>query len=348
MQDQNVDRISLWSQAGPSLLLGAFSVVLFKCAPHYWPLTLTAYLGYGAIRLFAKKGFILSLIALAVVAGLFFRAEEIVWPLLLTFSIALSWMLIFLGGKEKEVFYLGCAETIQDLEKECSTLQEEVRKAKSSLSLENKEMIAEKERLNALYSQTALKLEQAEKECEKLSEKCESLSKDLSSSQRKEAAFQHALNDAQEQLLKLKNESASKVDVSTIVPQEEGNAEEKARIEQVQHQYANLREQFDEKSQALDLARKELFRVENDLLTLQKVTEESACEVSDEELVLMNNLLAMEEECEALEAQVSSLQEFISSLLTPKKRAVRSKKGAKSEEELDEIIQDKIDQTTST
>ena len=62
--------ISPWAGSGPILLLLAFAIFLFKTAPSYWPLTLTAFLGFSLIRLLGKRGLLLSLVALCAVTPL--------------------------------------------------------------------------------------------------------------------------------------------------------------------------------------------------------------------------------------------------------------------------------------
>jgi chromosome segregation ATPase len=353
---------SLWNQAGPFLLLSAFAILIFKCASFFSWLLLTAIAGYAANLFWKKRGFYLSLMSLAAVSIFTIQSGvDPFWSSLLSTSIALSWLLIFLGKQESEAFILDREEKIKTLKENQRLLEKQLREVKASLSEENKENVAERERFNRLYAQMTLELSQAkhsleisEKERDKLNERCEILSQDTFAYKQKEIAFQHSLEDAQSQLLKLKNQQLVELDkenkpVSTnIIPQEETDLQEKARVEQVQHQYTLLREQFDEKSEALDQARKELFRVENEFLALQKMHQENALEIFDEDRFLMKDLKRLEEECADLEIQVSALQELVSALLSPKKRTVRSRESMENQERLPLLIQEKIDQTISS
>jgi hypothetical protein len=348
----------LWSRSGPVFLLVAFAALLFKCAPFYWPLLLMVFVGYSANRLWKRRGFYFSLMALAAVSiGMIQSGIDPFWSSLLSTSIALSWLLIFLGRQETEAFILNREEKIEALEENCRFLEKQLRDAKASLLEKNKEGSAERERLNDLYAQSLLtlnevkySLEVSEKEREKITEKCGTLSQDILAHRQNEIAFQQALEDAQAQLLKLKDQQmieAAKVVATNIVPQEEIDLQEKMQLVQAQQQYALLREQFDEKSEALDKARKELFRVENELLSLQKACEEKAYEIAEEDLFLFKDLQMLEEESRDLEAQVASLQNFISSLLSPKKRSPRKVSASVEEQErLPLLIQEKIDQAT--
>ena len=343
-------KASLWNQSGPFLLLAAFAILTFKCASFFLPLLLTAFTGYAANLIWKKRAFCFFLIVLAAVSiYTVCSGVDSFWTLLLSTSIALSWLLIFLGRQESDAIISNREEKIKILEKNQALLKKQLCEAKASLSEENKENILKRERLNHLYEQAILDLTQAkqslqilEKEREKLDEKCEVLSQDIFVYQRKEIAFQRALEDAQNQLLKLKNQQLA-VSTNTI-PQEEINPQEKIQLEQVQRQLVLLREQFDEKSEALDKARKELFQVENELLALQKTQEEVNFE-TPEDLQLLNDLKNLEDERSDLEVQICSLQELISVLLTPKKRTPRTRKSTENHERLPLLIQEKIDQT---
>ena len=372
---RGLPEISLWSLSGSVLLLGAFAVLLFKYAPFYWPLTVIACAGYGAIRLWKKGGLALSFAALVIAAILMERSgEELFWITLLPTSIAISWMLIFLRDREMEVLALERHEKFLSLEKNGSGLQEQLRITKAALIQKNQESLTEKERLNALYveSASALKMtkicvEVLEKEkeslkdkCEHLSqvgqtlsEKCDSLTQEVLAYQQKEIDSQQALNCAQNELFTLKNTLCTlqaRQDISQENVQDSGSSEEAhSGAKMMQYKYATLREQFEEKSAILDDTRKELFKVENELLALQKACQEKDFESSDEELMLIKELSIMDEERRGLEDLVRELQEFISSLLAPKKRASVSRKiNPKNLEALPDMIQDKIDQTIST
>ncbi len=305
--------LCIWSHAGSFLLLSAFFILNTKCAPVFAPLILIAIAGYAANLIWKKRGFFISL-GLLIAASIYSIRSGIdpFWSSVFSASIAVSWLLIFLGKQEAD---------------------EAIRELQASLSEEIRENIAERERLNRLYAQTKHSLEISEKERGKIKERCETLSQDVCAYQRKEAAFQHAIEDAQAQLLKSQQ--------TNIIPQEEPDPEEK----ELQHQYSLLREQFEEKSQALDIARKEAFRLENELMALQKTQEEKGVEIGEEELSLMRDLQKLEEERFDLESQVASLQEFISTLLAPKKKTTRSRKTAENQEGLPLLIQEKIDQT---
>lgn len=347
-------KTSLLNHSGPFLLLSAFVILTSKCAPFFLPLLLTVFIGYAANLLWKKRGFYFSLALLAI--GSIYTIHSGVdpfWSLLLSFSIALSWLLLFLGREESEAIAWHREEKIKILENKQGLLEEELREAKASLTEENKENILAKERLNHLYAQTALDLTQvkqalqiSEKEREKLDERCETLSQDIFAYQRKEIAFQRALDDAQTQLLKLKNQQLAIA--TNIIPQEEINPHEKEQLEHVKQQLGLLREQFDEKSEMLGKTRKELFQVENELLALKRSHEEMNFEAWEEELQTLHDLKKLEEECSDLEVLVCNLQEFISVLLSPKKRTIRSRKPLdKNQERLPLLIQEKIDQAIS-
>ena len=332
--DDKIAKGSFWGRLGPILLLGSFAVMILKCAPLYWPLALTAFAGYATILYLQKKGFYLSLFILAAVLIILIRTgAEPLWPLLSAASIASSWLLIFLGDQDALSLKLETEEKISSLKENYQSLEKQLREAKIAVSKESRELISEKERLNAQLITMTAQLDQMQSElliADKEKERNEALTQDIFAFQRKEIAFQHALEDAQTQLIKMKNQLAAlqeppKEIVSNIIPTDDVEPEEKIRLEQAQHQYANLREQFEEKSEKLDQTRKELFQMENEFLAWQKSSEEKANEISEDDFYLIRDLKTQEKECHELEVQVALLQDFITQLLSPKKRASRSK-----------------------
>jgi chromosome segregation ATPase len=354
-EKQNVPpEVSIWSRSGPILLLGAFAVLLFKYAPFYWPLTLIALTGYAATKCWKKGGLVLSIAALITAAYMMVRSgEEILWMTLLPTSIALSWMLIFFNDKERAALALERQEKLLSSEKNGHALQEQLRAAKFALAEATQKNNAEIERLNALNAKTSAALNTArvsvdiaeqEKEniAQALNAKCESLAQEILAHSQKEIDLKQALDCVQSELFTVKNTlsalQAQKIEESA--PLEDTDSEDK----ELKYKYATLREQFDEKSATLDDTRKELFKVENELLALQKAWTEKSFEPSDEENALIRELNTLDEERHSLEDTVAHLQEFITSLLIPKKRVSAKPRKA---EALPDMIQGIIDETVS-
>lgn len=324
-------KISLWSRSGPGLLLAAFAIFLFKTAPLYWPLTLTAFLGYAFIRLWKKGGLILSLGGLCFVSILILRSHhEHFWISTLSASIALAWLLIYLGGQDAEAFAEKREEAIQALTQEYQNLEKQLRDMKASLSAEkHKSNVQASESLHALTKAAQLR-ESVEKEKQALLEKCNILSKNVTIHFNNESILQQALSSAELQVSELRmqlHEQAKKHDAVLFKAQVEDSSTEEPQLKQLQCQLALLREQFDEKSEALDQARRELFATENALLTLQKTCEEESYAMSDEAMSYSRDLQSHEQIYGEMEEQVIALQEIISSLLATKTktRIVRKK-----------------------
>ncbi|HEX2579973.1 MAG TPA: hypothetical protein VHK67_06200 [Rhabdochlamydiaceae bacterium] len=81
--------------------------------------------------------------------------------------------------------------------------------------------------------------------------------------------------------------------------------------------YRELKKQFEEKSQALELARSRLYQAESHLLSIQKEKENP----NPAELALIQQLKQMEEDKKQLESELASLQQVVSELsLTKGKR----------------------------
>jgi hypothetical protein len=323
-------QISRGSRIGSVMLLGALAILLFKCAPFYWPLTLAAFLGDAAIRLWKKKGLLLSLTGLCFGSILILRSgHEPLWTVALAVSIAISWLLIFLGKQEADAFFCNRETATFVLEAERLRLEKELKAARSSNSEEQHKAAEEGERLRAFYCE----------EQRKSTEEKEHLRALYSEEQRKSAEERERLNALYlESALTL---AQAKQLLKASEQEREAMADQCQT--QIHHQYALLREQFQEKSEALDQSRKELFRVENDFLALEKAWEEKKCEPSEIDFAIFRDLKSLEEECHEWENQVVILQEFISSLLLPKKRP-RSKKNKNAQGLLPDLIQNKIDQ----
>lgn len=319
---------SVWSQSGPFLLLGAFAVLIDKCDSLFWPLLITAFIGYAASLAWKKRGLYISFTFLVAAATFTIsRGGAALWTSLLSLSIGFSWLLILLGKLELDQFF---EKSEENAEKRCQGLEDQLRQALKSHA----------EAAQAL-GQTRKAVETSEKEREQLTQKLEQLSQDILEYRSKHAALQYALEDAHAQLLQLKNQQ------TPAIVQEEGiDPQEKMQLSQVQRQYALLREQFEEKSEILDKTRKELFHMENAFLALQRFQEEMALEASEENLILVKDMKQLEEECRDLEMQVQNLQEIITALQAPKKRIVRTRK-LKGQEDLPDLIQEKIDQVNS-
>jgi chromosome segregation ATPase len=310
----------MWSRFGPSLLLGAFAALLFKCAPLYTPLTLIAFLGYAATRLWTKGGIYLSLAALVGASAFSLRSShEVLWTLILSISIALSWLLIYFGGQERAAFEEAWQQKLHALEKQLQDVEKQCLETQLKLSEEQRQCLAERQRAQALSaevsfisSQARASLEGLERERLQLSTECRVLSEEIHSHQEKNAALQLALSESSGRALQVEEQ------LNALICSQGSSVE--TGLEGIQQQHALLREQFEEKSEALDQARKELFRVEHTLLSVQKMQEEKAFLPSDEMQAFCRDLQVLEKEVHDREHLIASLQDVVSSLLEPKKR----------------------------
>lgn len=95
----------------------------------------------------------------------------------------------------------------------------------------------------------------------------------------------------------------------------EESVDEPLRLSELERQYAELKNRFEEKAAALDAARKEAFKTEGALILLQKQGEEKNLESDVENNIEMQELHLLEEEREALVAQVAGLEELVSLLI---------------------------------
>jgi hypothetical protein len=171
---------------------------------------------------------------------------------------------------------------------------------------------------------------------------------EISSYQRKENAFQHALEDAQSQFLKLKYAQAEIAERQALAALQQEDPIEEKSIQVLQVQHSQLKEQFEEKSEVLHQTRKELFSLESKFLTLQKQTEEELCSFSEEDAANNCHMQEMLQECQDLRGQVYALEELVSVLILPKKSAApRKRKNTKeAQEDLFLMIKENMSHST--
>lgn len=349
--------ISLWSRSGPVLLLLSFAIFLFKSAPLYWPLTLTAFLGYAAVGLWNKGGLLLSFVGLSFVCVFILSSgADPLWTAMLSIAVALSLLLIYLGGLDIKAFYQSTKEKMSVFEKEQAELKKQLHDAKSTLSKEQWHNAAEKQQLIAAHSkdkealaQVLQSLQDVKQQKLRLGQKCEILEAEGFAYQGKESAFKSALKDAEDQIEDLKAQVAKLSHLIESANMEDDSSSEPLHIAQVQCQLELLRGQFEEKSEALDLARKDLFRAENDLLVLQKAWDEKLQEPSEEISAYCRDLNVLQEEGRERENQILILQEIVGALSVSQKAPPAKKRKKESDEQslLPGLIQTKIDRKRS-
>ncbi len=297
-----------------------------QASPHL-PIVYCALLGYLCTWLWKVRGFFFSLIALA--ALLVFGklpAQEQFWTALLATSLAFSWLLLLLGIQEIESVFTFKGTALQAAEEMAQSASRELDELRRLLSAEHLEMDAKMKRMNVQLEEVqSIRVSEA-KEKASWHEKYLQLSAEIANYQRKERAFQQALEDAQAALLKLKY--AEKPPQSSIIPMEE-----EADPLHVEKQHALLREQFEEKSAVLHQTRKESFQLESQLLTLRKEQVERSLEPSSETSALIAQLQKLELEREHLEQEIAALHLLVAELFKTKK-APRKRKGQAVEQEL--------------
>ena len=203
--------------------------------------------------------------------------------------------------------------------------------AKNSQEEQQRQNAAHINHLNTLYIQAEEKLfsvkhslASLEKEHKRGEDQCALLTQKLESYRGQETLLQ----DAQAQIILL-NDQIAALSLPRIQQIETHFEEDPADFMMLQHKYTALREQFEEKSQVLDETRKNLFRVENELLCLQKLWEEAYRQPSEEESAFSRDLNALEQQRQEMEMEIADLQGVISSLIAsskiaaPKKRVVK-------------------------
>jgi hypothetical protein len=110
----------------------------------------------------------------------------------------------------------------------------------------------------------------------------------------------------------------------------EKDPDELKSLQALQAQHAQLREQFEQKSEILHQTRKELFALESAYLTLKNEIGERICAPVEEHFVLAQCLEQMQEK----EEQILVLEEIISLIVVEKKPSAPRKRKTKKELDL--------------
>lgn len=171
-----------------------------------------------------------------------------------------------------------------------------------------------------------LKQEKDEKQNQFL-EEFNHLKQKIEEAQREMAEKENELQSLKEQINVLQAEKDKSMPAEAFTE----NSENGELAQYWETLYKQLRVQFDEKSDVLSETRKELFFIENQLLTLQKQEEDQAHDENEDQKNLICHLQNLGEECTDLEEQVTFLQEIVSSL-QEKKKVSRPKNTKKSQE----------------
>ncbi len=228
---------------------------------------------------------------------------------------------------------------------ESSMLKEEAEKQKKQLlssyeSAQSQAMfyLQQKQMIEASYDLTKtelekLKVEKEEKQNQFL-EEFRSLQAKIEEASKERAEKESELLSLQEKIRCLEEEKVSQPEPVVVASEISADSEEKAIYWETL--YKQLRTQFDEKSQVLNETRKELFTVENQLLTSKKQEEDTLQGENEEQTILISDLKELENECQDLEEQVLFLEDIISSF-QEKKKVVRLKKTKKSEDAAEAI-----------
>lgn len=298
-------RIFLGSTLGPVFLSLGFACLLFKSSTEMWQLIAVAFAGMLATWIGAKKGFIASLLALAVVV-MYQHHSDSTWPLVFAASIVLSWLILLLSQQEAQAW------------------MDNQRSAIDSLEQDNHQLVT--------HIQLAIEARnEEEKSRQNWKEKHERMALEVARHERKQQMLQQECDEMKDRLVELQSKQQLPVAIQdNLIQQEEEKPEDP--------QYAQLKEQFEEKSDILNQTRKQLFSVESQLLALQKQMEEQDFEEDAHDVVLTEQLRQVESLQNQLEQEVVCLEEIISKLHQPKKTA-RVRK-AKTKEQVQEDLLD--------
>lgn len=225
---------------------------------------------------------------------------------------------------------------VQDLQGQLSSHRHHLSLAWQESSMLKEEGEKQKKQLQASYegahSQSMFYLQQKQM----VESSLELLKREREKLQAEKAEKEAQVEALEEKVKHLEEEKARPPAPAAVVISSETSAESEEKAIYWETLYKQLRSQFDEKTLVLNEARKELFAVENQLLTAKKQQEDEIHEENEEQKILISQLQELGEECQDLEEQVTFLQDIVSSL-QEKKKASRPKKSKKSEEAAEAI-----------
>ena len=181
---------------------------------------------------------------------------------------------------------------------------------------------------------------QTEQTVENLNQEAKKVNQKLLRAEERCTSYQKLVDVHQGEIDQLKRQSAEIG--QQLITREQKIAElQLARLEpdlfdaekrQTESSYRALKKQFEEKSQALEQIRSQLFRVESQLLLAQKEKEEQSRQPNLSESTLIHQLRQTEEEKKKLEVELSSLQQIVSELSlakkAPRKKTLKEESGS--------------------
>jgi hypothetical protein len=338
---------------GPSFLALALCALLLWIAPFMTPFVLLAGGGWLLTWGFKTKGLILSFLSLAAVAvWQFSLLTSQVWCSLFLGAIALSWMILWMGQREvfdRESDHKEQIKELDALREQAMSLQRMMEARLESLQGETEEKLSVQERKTqelASSLECALQelkntqgfVEAKEHESEIWMRRCESLTLEVSAFQEREKMLEAELVIAQ---------GPANPVVSQESNDEVGEQAAKDFLE-MQMQYRQLQDQFQEKSDLLHQTRKELFQKEGELILLLKEQEDAIASLCREDQAFHAHLDVLAEQCQELENESVHLEAIISMLVAPKKLARPRKTVSKKKAALPDLLQEVMEKSQSS
>lgn len=227
------------------------------------------------------------------------RFERPVWLFWLACSFALSIAITRLGFLELTSRWGKGEDAKEKSSKEVRDLR----------SLLDETQLIYKEKVERLEEEIAT----LEEEFKATQEDSEAFEKEAALQKGRSSDFQTALQDALEDLRKVRQESFLAHEGKKLVPRD------------LAEQHRQLRTQFDEKSLVLEQTRHRLFEIEGQLIASQL----DRSNREDEEGPLLKWILEMEKESDLLREEISALEELV--------QALSEKKSSPSKKKLEEM-----------
>ena len=342
-----LSRIVPGSLIGRTLLFLFFPLALLimtAWAALLHPIALSPYLlasllmGVSTIALYRAKGFAFSILLLSV--AFFFKHTDLAfWEIGLTLAVAFDLLVILLAfdemrrdladaveeSKSRTTQYLAknqelleCEEswskTKERLEEELARWKEEAEQRKLDIVDAQKRLDLVETEINLLTEQKESILQEAYSIRGEATERLKLLSQQMEEVERAREEVHRQLDALPKQDLEQKELEIQ--ELKEQLHKQQSSSTPSAEMHRLEGLYAQLRQQFEEKSRVLVQTRKELFKLQTEVALKAKEEELEALSGNREEaLSIEMGLSEVVEECARLEAEVKALEELISHVL---------------------------------
>lgn len=310
------NKVQFWTMLGPLSILCILIVTLFKADLQYSLLSFITVAGLAVCWKWKMRGLIVTVVALVATMLLLYShvaLQDRYWLVGISMAIALGLVTTVLALEESE-------EMVSHLHVESSSRLENLWKLHEKLKQGQEHWQTERQSL--INKVQELSKESAEKEA--LATRWEQavlvVKRDVEASQAAQDRLLEELFERRTEITQLREQLEAKAEAVAEETEELPlDADLDRRYRQLEGMHKQLREQFENKSQLLDLTRQELFHAQEKQQALELEKQELALmAVHDCEVALQRHLELLEVEndtpSETQAVEIATLQDLVSTL----------------------------------